>query len=57
LENLRTRSDEYEAGDEIIRFNERHEEHIRTIDRTVPRERVRKSREFEFCIFWQRENY
>jgi len=51
LENLRTRSDEYEAGDEIIRFNERHEEHIRTIDRTVPRERVRKSREFEFCIF------
>jgi hypothetical protein len=45
LENLKTRSDQYEANDEIVRYNERYEEHIRTTDRTVPRERVGKERE------------
>ncbi len=45
MENLKTRSDQYEANDEIVRYNERYEEHIRTTDRTVPRERVGKERE------------
>jgi hypothetical protein len=40
LENLKIRSDQYEAGDEVVRYNERYEEHIRTTDRTVPKERV-----------------
>lgn len=34
------RSDSYQANDEIVRYNERYEEHIRTTDRTVPKERV-----------------
>ncbi|CAF4606983.1 unnamed protein product, partial [Rotaria magnacalcarata] len=40
LENLKTRSTHYQPDEEIIRYNERCQEHIRTIDRTVPRERV-----------------
>jgi hypothetical protein len=39
LENLRSRSDQYQANDEIVRYNERYEEHVRTTDRTVPKER------------------
>ncbi len=40
MENLKSRSEQYQTSDEIVRFNERYEEHIRTTDRTVPRERV-----------------
>ncbi|CAF3670938.1 unnamed protein product [Adineta steineri] len=39
LESLKTRSEQYQNNDEIIRFNERYEEHIRTADRTVAKER------------------
>jgi hypothetical protein len=46
LENLKYRSNQYH-NDEVIRYNERYEERVKTTDRTVPKERVRD--EF-FCI-------
>lgn len=49
MENLRARSDQYETNDEVVRYNERYEEHIRTSDRTVPvaRERVSEKKKIE----------
>ncbi|CAF0733535.1 unnamed protein product [Adineta ricciae] len=39
LESLKSRSDHYQNGDEVFRYNERYEEHVRTAERTVPKER------------------
>ncbi|CAF1619266.1 unnamed protein product [Adineta ricciae] len=38
LENLKYRSQQ-QNNDEVIRYNERYEEHVKTTDRTVPKER------------------
>ena len=48
MESLKSRSDHYQNGDEVFRYNERYEEHIRTAERTVPKERV--------CISTKRTN-
>lgn len=45
MENLRARSDQYDANDEVVRYNERYEEHVRTSERTVPAPRERVSQE------------
>ncbi|UJR26820.1 hypothetical protein I4U23_008133, partial [Adineta vaga] len=39
LESLKTRSEYHQNGDEVFRYNERYEQHIRTAERTVPNER------------------
>ena len=39
MENLKYRSNQYH-NDEVIRYNERYEERVKTTDRTVPKERV-----------------
>ena len=46
LENLKSRSTLQPNNEEIVRYNERYEERIRTTDRTAPRERVRLSTRF-----------
>jgi hypothetical protein len=40
LENLKVRGGAFDYSDEVVRYNERYEEHIRSTDRTVPKERV-----------------
>ncbi|CAF1357584.1 unnamed protein product [Adineta steineri] len=41
LENLKYRSTQYQNNndEQIVRYNERYEEHVKTTDRTVPKER------------------
>ncbi|CAF3539694.1 unnamed protein product [Rotaria sordida] len=40
LENLKVRSEQYQASDEVVRYNERYEEHVRTTaGATVAKER------------------
>ena len=40
MDNLKYRSQQQQNNDEVIRYNERYEERVRTTDKTAPKERV-----------------